>query len=476
MRELKQKMIRLGMLSMLLLCACVPTPEEEYVINRRDNTFEEEVFATPDSTAAQDSALSTAGQYEVPSHWSEELFTKYLKIKIDADIVLPKMEKFPVYRIQAGEIDESTKKTVLLEILPGIYEYADTAEATAEEWKDALACATRGTEKTAKDGSVQYVPWEFQDYWINNCFEEYKQAKPAAEMFRSAEDVSLTELQEDYVRVHYGENKTGAFGFEKTTIYAQSFGYRSIVQPESFGLYELWDTDETKIIELSPKLSEKEAIRAAEDLLVKLHIDGVSLQKIEKGRVFSDMELRQLSCGYYLTYTRTFGYPVILVDRPVVPNGALQFDDSSEYRKAWRKEDIFVYVDEEGVRYFEWLNPVENQGCIQESVKLLPFSEMQKAIRKTLRASMANYDGLVFEGYVLKEMTLTGYAQTLRDGKGYVYSPAWYLLFDVYHLNDAAEMDFKQQYPDQHQMSLMFNAVDGSLIQMLSAEDEEMEQ
>ena len=41
------KRLSILLLVLLMLTACLPTPEHEYVINKSDNTVEEKISATP---------------------------------------------------------------------------------------------------------------------------------------------------------------------------------------------------------------------------------------------------------------------------------------------------------------------------------------------------------------------------------------------------------------------------------------------
>lgn len=88
---------------LLLLCACQPTPEEKYVVNRGDHKIEEQIEATPvpeenqtvalpESTNVVDPALmpflvNGEGQSLTVSHWDDMLGNDNMKIKIDADVI-----------------------------------------------------------------------------------------------------------------------------------------------------------------------------------------------------------------------------------------------------------------------------------------------------------------------------------------------------------------------------------------------------
>ena len=101
--------------AMIFLCACVPTPEEEYVVNRGDHKIEEQIEATPvpeenqtvalpESTNVVDPALmpflvNGEGQSLTVSHWDDMLGNDNMKIKIDADVITANQTTFPVYRI-----------------------------------------------------------------------------------------------------------------------------------------------------------------------------------------------------------------------------------------------------------------------------------------------------------------------------------------------------------------------------------------
>ena len=75
------KRISVLLVLLLVLCACVPTPETEYVVNKADNTVEEKLNAA--STENRD-------QKEIfPEHWTEEKtpIDDHLSLFIDADLI-----------------------------------------------------------------------------------------------------------------------------------------------------------------------------------------------------------------------------------------------------------------------------------------------------------------------------------------------------------------------------------------------------
>ena len=133
-------------------------------------------------------------------------------------------------------------------------------------------------------------------------------------------------------------------------------------------------------------------------------------------------------------------------------------------------ETIELYVDESGVRWINWQNPVEIGDCVNQNVPLLPFDELQPCIRNLLRACMRNIDSISATGYRMADMYLTAYPIALRDGKGYVLAPVWYLSFEVYGLDPRSNEIKVDRLQTDQRMAILINAIDGSTVLAPSGE------
>ncbi|MBR3130766.1 MAG: hypothetical protein IKF65_09650, partial [Clostridia bacterium] len=79
----------ISLLLILLLLACVPTPSEEVIVNKSDGSMVQAIAAPKAETA----------RYDAPAHWEETVSMKNLKIKFDADVILPEGNVYPVQTV-----------------------------------------------------------------------------------------------------------------------------------------------------------------------------------------------------------------------------------------------------------------------------------------------------------------------------------------------------------------------------------------
>ena len=128
---------------MLALCGCQPTPDDEYVVNKGDNTAEEKINATPLPTSAVGTAPvgtepadtentevdhgfeNAAYQPVFPEHWDDSIKTDYKEIIINADITTSGQLSYPVHLVKrhAETTEERNRLGNILfpeNIVPGI--------------------------------------------------------------------------------------------------------------------------------------------------------------------------------------------------------------------------------------------------------------------------------------------------------------------------------------------------------------------
>ena len=82
------------LLAAALLAACQPTPAEDIIVNRGDGALEEAIAAT--AVPSEQPLLPVDEVGERVERWTDELHIRGLTCTIDADIVLPDKQIFPV--------------------------------------------------------------------------------------------------------------------------------------------------------------------------------------------------------------------------------------------------------------------------------------------------------------------------------------------------------------------------------------------
>ena len=108
--------------ALLFLAACVPTPDEEAVINRRDGALEKAIVSTPVSPYT----------YEAPTRWDETVMLREQEVRFSADIVVPDADRFPVVTIRQREFTSVDIDALLQAVCPGDWTARENAYSREE--------------------------------------------------------------------------------------------------------------------------------------------------------------------------------------------------------------------------------------------------------------------------------------------------------------------------------------------------------
>lgn len=486
------KRIVIVCLLLALLIACQPTPQTEFVVNKGDGKMEEIIYGntqpqtesdevqlahTPGSTqsgrAPEDAPQSAASEAATPqppafpSHWTDNLSTQYMNLTIDAEIDFNGLKTFPVYEIANTSFSDAKKQAIILALLPEPEAAHRGTEDSREEIEEKLRCAMRGAEKRLPNGTVEYVSWPEQEEYLAELKKQYQSAAPEAELYRPVEIAVLLESEATFtVRQKSGEKGWVSSHATKeigTFLQVSNGGKGVSIQRQSWHIPEIWDEPDNPVI-IHPTISEETALDFAAQFFETIGTAMPTLIFAEPARMFSSDTLGTVSEGYYLRFRQNAGYPVIYSSVYTQIGGCLSIDDAALYSCPWGMETIELYVDGSGVRSVNWLNPVEIGDCVNQNVPLLPFDELRPCIRNLLRASMRNIDSISATGYRMTDMKLTAYPIALRDDRGYVLAPVWYLSFEVYGLNPRSDEIKVDRLMTDLRMAILINAIDGSAI------------
>ena len=144
-------------LLLALLLACVPTPEQEYVVNKGDSTVEDQINAAPkpaedtvglqpDANTAENPASESGNPTEAPlapqrfpDRWDEdaETINDCVTISAHADVIQKENGLYPVYRLKDAPLSDADVQALAAKLLEKPVE-AYTSEMTKEDYKNQL--------------------------------------------------------------------------------------------------------------------------------------------------------------------------------------------------------------------------------------------------------------------------------------------------------------------------------------------------
>ena len=103
---MKKQAVFALILSLLLLVACVPTPEQEFVVNKGDGKLEEmigEATPLPSYDGAQSTLADTLGAPKtVQDCFTVQIYGGTMDVVLDAAVDVPNVQTVPVYRASLG--------------------------------------------------------------------------------------------------------------------------------------------------------------------------------------------------------------------------------------------------------------------------------------------------------------------------------------------------------------------------------------
>lgn len=441
------------LLFLLLLIACVPTPDQEAVVNKADHSIKDTLTA-PDAESYR---------YEAPSRWEETLEMKNLNIVIDADVVLPETDRYPVQTIKRHTFTGADVMSLLNACFTGPFKLRENLYSIAEIDEE-IRMILRGNavDWDEETGEVAWEPWAEEPEEMIELRERMAQC-PAEDTFVPLEPARLSPRSETYV-IRTGDGTLLYLTFRENALTVSTVrnGY---VQDEHvvwnggfFG--EPWHKTIDHIT-----VTEEKAKETANAVLE--HV-GLSKQfgvgKIEKGRlahaIVEEPYYEVLSEGYIFRISRNGGGYVSFPQ-----GGGMYMEDQrsaffeqpteESFSQKWSQDWFELYVSEQGVGYVGWFDPNEFVTEASENIRLMPFSEIQSHIRDDLRYSYAwtDEDNRGITELHVKKIVLSCTIERIPNNLDEAaLVPAWVVVYS----------DSRSEKVKGHDKIMLINAIDGS--------------
>ena len=475
----------------LLLCACVPTPTEEFVVYRGDDAIEQKLSVTEAPIAKNASDTDEAVQ-RFPSRWTEDAYTinDRVTVEIDAEIVQKADGLYPVYRTRGSRIMPEDAVRILEKLLPPpVSEHS--AEKTKGDWTREFkayleeveahrAWIAAGMPDDGKDHDETEIPQSMIDDMTDTYMQEIQNApeklieSPVSD-FRSLKtgDRKVFELSDGRsVCVALLANELRA------DIGCCTGGF---VYPEDLYLDLLSEKDETYIgLWREPTLQREQAEAVLRETEEKLGLTGFTVRSAQKACLLDNHGTpAYVTAGWSFILVRDYGgYPQSVV--PFAPAQILEYGagDGFSANKPIQKEEVEIVIDESGVVSFRHSSPHEIVGVESTNVELLPWEEAKLRIRNAIAVTAPNA-WLDKHDFVYRQkiwrLLLTNYTVRVRNQNDYYEMPCWVVFFDM-DFREADKADFYDTiYTDEHWEKehndtnllhdvLIVNAVDGSIV------------
>ena len=444
-----------------LLLACVPTPEEEFVANKGDGTLEEIIHAETEPAANQtdepvpDEKSPLYAQLGAPERFTMEPETRAvpfsnLTVSADAVVVLPNVSATPVYEASGKTIPDERLEAIAAALFGDAERYA--GEDGTLRWK--LEDGIRTDQKRIE--AIQSNP---EEHW------EGEEEQWREDMQYLAEQ--LADAPEDY----RCEPWNGSFSdglmvriADKRYIKMRSFPNRLILSSNDrkssvYGIYyEKPDAE---------PCAESEAAKAiAEDFM---RCSGLSetfvLERVQAVRPVEDgtgssKEITGYEFSYVPVYDGVKAQPYCTTSgsdtaqQKAAEKGLHEMPDYDAYLGP---ENMIVTVEDGRIVHLDWSNYVSRGERINENVKLLSFSEIEKAFKNAIFTGYFTDEG-VDRTLIVTRVELNLMRMKRKDVKdAYYLVPVWDFLGYSPDWGDNEPARLNSAY-------VTINAVDGTRV------------
>ncbi len=498
--------------AMLLSAACLPTPEQAYVVSKADNVLEQKLNAIPkpledtvsvqtnESPAEMQSVTeTTAAPIQAqffPDRRDEdaEHIREYVTLAIHADVESKPDGLYPVYRTRAVSFTEAQVIALAEQLLGKPKERELVNTPTKSEWGEYLKAYL--DEVAAWEAWVQAgKPNDGVDRDETGYTPEDIERETAwyMEQIRNAPDSLDTIAVSDYSGYHLGDSarytledggvaqiSTASFGKEQPyNVLSISKGCKNVPNLYKQSQYEsdkpIKESQTQKAVKawVQPTLTRADAEAIVYREIERLGFSGFSIAYGQPTNLYDSTETSatRVASGWSFTLRRDYdGYP--LIDRfNFESSSLLEFGDGDGYlyNKRIDTESVTVFVDETGLWYFGYSSPKEIVGKQTANVELLPFEEIVRIVKTTLNACYPSYrfqgsDNRAFDLEVYR-MVLTPYTLRARDSEDYYEVPCWVVFFDGWHQTASAEQrEANRIDPNLTVETILINAVDGTVV------------
>lgn len=421
------KQLLITLLSLALLLACVPTPEEEFVKNKSDGTLEELIHeqTSPSATIPAETGEVNPlyAQLGAPERFTMEPETRTvpfsnLTISADAVVVLPNVSAIPVYEASGKTIPDERLEAIAAALFGDAERYA--GEDGTLRWK--LEDGIRTDQKRIE--AIQSNPeehWEGEEeQWREDMQYLAEQLADAPEDYRCepwsgsfSDGVMVRFADKRYIKMRSFPNRLSAGSNDRKSAVLGIYYEKPDVEPcaESEAAKTIAE-DFMRRSGLSEEyvLERVQAVSPVED--------GTGSSKVISGYEFS----------YVPAYDGVKAQPYWTTSgsdtarQKAAEKGLTELLEFDEYVGP---ENIVLTVEDGRIRFLEWSNYVARGECVNTNVRLLPFSEIEKAFKNAIFTGYFTDEG-VDRTLIITRVELNLMRMKRKDVKdAYYIVPVW---------------------------------------------------
>lgn len=460
----------------LLLCiivlACVPTPDKDYISQKDMSKMIEQAKQTPASVTVRDENTPSGSSSDATTSESAQTkeqvqfsftgkTTGQFRVVVDAVVTRPNVP-MPIIRVLSSDFDEKTANRFFAVLTKGFDLYTqdqlETAPVLDKKIQEAMDEIANGNDEEP-----------MKDY-LNELIEKRKNASDMIgepvmriDLQTKSNVISINEKQIFRV-ISNATYSNGQVGKCATLFF---INYEALNDHSIMTDYRWREMQFVKGLQTIPKgytktdMTPKDAEITVEKLLAELDLKDFQV---------SDLLLMQLDNGDYAYVALCDRYwNDIQVVCPAESSGGYEGSTSPE----WGYERVIIELNEKGLAYFLYFSPLQVEDVVVDGSNILPFDQIMELFKQ---AMCMKYEVEVIDPgfttnaleYHITDITLTLQRITEQDNIDYG------LLVPVYNFWGYAVRTSSyddQAYESRHSTNwkglepiLSINAINGTII------------
>ena len=443
------KRIMIVLLALILLAACQPTPEEEFIVNKAD---QQQMLDNANSEDEKNEITDLYERLGAPKTYQASLSGTEgrLQVEVDAKVILPESE-LPIVRVEPCVMSRSDVLAYVDAVFSPDMQFVDSESGnwqTKGFYAHEIEKAKWAMDHWNDGGKTIYdmdcnSPKDVQEKWLNKYYmwqAEAPDASPRIE--RDQVDIGWIVATAD--DLHYSDLVVVFNPWDNSV---DRIDYRR----------SYFDNPNVHYMRNIPNAIRKEdAVAAAEALVAKLPIEGLTLQ-FAVPEIYDDDYFRQVPC-WRLYYTREFGGAAETFTNA-------EHTSDNEYNHQRDVECLMIVVDEQGVAGFRYNGPKNVLDTVSAQTTLLPFSKIEEIFNRMILV----YNNRLNDGtrddsrwtYHITSIRLGLVDIAEENAETALLVPAWDFLGSFH--SDSKDW-IEDGYGNEQHSFLTINAIDGNII------------
>lgn len=432
-----------------LLLACVPTPEEKFIVNKAD---QQQML---DNANREDEKNEITDLYErlgAPKTYQAELSGTEgrLRVEVDAQVILPESE-LPIVRVEPCVMSRSDVLAYVDAVFSPDMQFVDSEPGNWQSkgfYAHEIEKAKWAMDHWNDGGSIIYdmdcsSPSDVQEKWLNKYYMWQAEAPDASPRIER-DQVDIGWIVSTADDLHYSDLVVVFNPWDNSV---DRIDYRR----------SYFDNPNVHYMQNVPNgIREQDAIAAAEAFLNKLPVKGLTL-RVAVPEIYDDDYFRKVPC-WRLYYTREFSGAA-----ETFTNAECTSDN--DYNHQRDVECLMIVVDEQGVAGFRYNAPQNVLETVSERTSLLPFSKIEEIFNRMILV----YNNRLNDGtrddsrwtYHITSIRLGLVDIAEENAETALLVPAWDFLGSFH---SESKDWIEDVYGNEQHSFLTINAIDGSII------------